>query len=104
MKPDYDEDITVLQAVTNSDISAHSIAHAMDIIWDEIAPKGYHVGTDYYSLSIGIEGDLLPAMDFARAWRFNFSLDKRFDQDEWEISVYSTDPEVKRVVFWSDGA
>ena len=102
MRPKYGK---VLELDTPSDFHQCAMQDAMDRIWKEIAPKGYHTGKDYYSLEIGIEGDLLAALDVARAWHVNFSLNRTFHEDEWQLTCHHfTDNGSEEIRLWCGGA
>lgn len=102
MKPRYGR---VLELATSSDFSQCAMQDGMDKIWEEIAPKGYHTGKDYYELEIGVEGDLLKALDVARAWHVGFSLNRTFHADEWQLTCnHYTDDGSEKIVLWCGGA
>ena len=100
MKPDGALELSVA-----TDFSQCAMNAAMDRIWEEIAPEGYHVGKDYYCLEIGVEGGLLKALDVCRAWGIDCNLNKSFEVDEWQLSClhFGTD-EAKEVILWCPGA
>ena len=80
---------------------------AMDRIWDEIAPSGFHAGRDHYYLEIGIEGGLLKAIDVCRAWGVDFSLNKTFEADEWQLTCNHFPDDslgIEEIILWCPGA
>ena len=102
MKPTYGK---VLELATSSDFSHCAMRLAMDLIEDELAPKGeYPSGKIYYSLQIGVEGDIMCAMDQARVWGVNLSLCRTFTDSEWQIDVTAINPDVESFKFWCGGA
>ncbi len=102
MKPKYGK---VLELKTPSDFSQCAMEAAMNRIWEEIAPEGYHLGKDYYSLEIGVEGNLLKAIDVARAWGVGFSLSRTFHPDEWQLSfIHRTSESAEHIFVWCGGA
>jgi hypothetical protein len=103
MKPSYGR---VLELPVSSDFSHFAMQQAMEMIEkDMIAPNGeYPSGKIYYSLKIGVEGDIMLAMDQARTWEVNLSLCRTFEDSEWQIEARSIDPDVKNVTLWCGGA
>ena len=102
MRPKYKK---VLELAIPSDFSQCAMNSAMDLIWTEIAPKGYHLGKDFYSLDIGVEGDLLKAINVCQAWGVNLSLNREFASDEWLLScMHPTDDGFESVYVWCPGA
>jgi len=102
MKP---TDGKVLELSIPSDFSQCAMNDAMDLIWEEVAPRGYHVGRDHYYLEIGVEGGLLKAIDVCRAWDIGFGLNLKFEPDEWLLTCTHFDAnEVSTVHVWCPGA
>ncbi len=102
MKPKYGK---VLELATVSDFSKAALDNAMDLIWDEVAPDGGTTKKLSYYLSIGVEGDILHAMDLARVYGLGFNLCQTFTADEWQIEVFVVDGGKLDVIkFWCPGA
>ena len=104
MKPKYEK---VLELAVPSDFSQCAMDAAMDLIWKEIAPEGYHLKRDHYFLEIGVEGDILKAINVCQAWGIGFALNRTFHADEWQLSCTHFAPDhvdVENLAVWCGGA
>jgi hypothetical protein len=78
----------------------------MDLLQKELPPYDLRI-RPLYTLRIGVEGDLLKAIDLARLWNMRLEMCRDFEPDEWRIETLVTVPGECRLqyyYFYSPGA